>query len=137
VPLIGAAARDDIHNARARAAKLHGVVGVDDAEFLHRFLRRRAALDTRGRRNVVGAVNGDEIIMNVLAGEGELGYRLDDHVSVSRGGIAYGDGGESKAKSINSRPLTGRFTIWFSVITVLTWVRVGSASSEVASTSTL
>src|SRR5712691_4192449 len=45
--------------------------------------------------------------------------------------------GESSAKSMNSRPFTGRFTIWRSVMTVLTWVRVVSSSSEVAATSTL
>src|SRR5712692_6271793 len=44
--------------------------------------------------------------------------------------------GESSAKSMNSRPFTGRFTIWRSVMTVLTWVRVVSSSSEVAATST-
>src|SRR6267154_282177 len=44
--------------------------------------------------------------------------------------------GESSAKSINSRPFTGRFTICRSVITVLTSVRVGSTSSDVAATST-
>src|SRR6266571_2249744 len=38
--------------------------------------------------------------------------------------------GESRAKSINSRPFTGRLTFWRSVITVLSCVRVGSASSE-------
>ena len=37
---------------------------------------------------------------------------------------------------MNSRPFTGKSTIWFCVITVLTCVRVGSCSSEVASTST-
>ncbi len=44
--------------------------------------------------------------------------------------------GESNAKLMNSRPFTGRFTIWRSVITVLTSVRVGSTSSEAAATST-
>src|SRR5690349_16462044 len=44
--------------------------------------------------------------------------------------------GESSAKSMNSRPFTGKSTIWFCVMTVLTCVRVGSCSSEVASTST-
>src|SRR6266404_2382784 len=44
--------------------------------------------------------------------------------------------GESSAKLMNSRPFTGRFTIWRSVITVLTCVRVVSTSSEVAATST-
>src|SRR5229473_564010 len=44
--------------------------------------------------------------------------------------------GESSAKSMNSRPFTGRFTIWRSVMTVLTSVRVGSTNSEVAATST-
>ena len=44
--------------------------------------------------------------------------------------------GESSAKSINSRPFTGRVTICRSVITVLTSVRVGSINSDVAATST-
>src|SRR5712692_8625597 len=91
VPLIGAAARDDVHDASARAAKLNRVVGVDDTEFLNRFLRRSAALDARSCRNVVGPIHGDEIVMDVLASEGELGHRLDDYVGVSRGGIPYGD----------------------------------------------
>src|SRR5713226_3985404 len=92
VPLIGSAARDDVHDASARAAKLNRVVGVDDAEFLDRFLWRSAALDPRSRRNVVGPIHGDEIVMDVLASEGELGHRLDDYVGVSRGSITYGDG---------------------------------------------
>src|SRR6266849_6999636 len=45
--------------------------------------------------------------------------------------------GESSAKSINSRPFTGRLTIWRSVITLLTCVRVVSITSEETATSTL
>src|SRR5436853_195059 len=44
--------------------------------------------------------------------------------------------GESSAKSINSRPFTGKLTIWPSVITVLTSVRVVSTRSEATATST-
>src|SRR6266478_3230456 len=45
--------------------------------------------------------------------------------------------GESSAKSINSRPFTGRLTIWRSVMTLLTCVRVVSITSEETATSTL
>src|SRR6185437_3501100 len=54
VKLIRSAARDDVHNACRRPAKLGGVVGIDHAKFAHGVLRRRPALDSRGRRNVVG-----------------------------------------------------------------------------------
>ena len=91
VHVVGAALRDDVHDASSGAAEFRRVVGVDDAKLLHRLLRRRAALDARGGRNIVGAVDGDEIEVNVLAGEGKLGDRLDDDVGAARGRVADGD----------------------------------------------
>ena len=98
VPFIGAATCDDVHDASARAAKLYRIIGVDDAEFQHRFLWRCAALDARGCRYVVGAVDSDEIVMDVLARKRQLGYRLDNHVGVSGRGIPDGNGGGEQRK---------------------------------------
>ena len=98
MPLIGAATRDDVHDTGACAAKLDRVIGVDDAEFQDRLLRRCTALDARSRRNVVGSIHRDEIVVNVLPREGELGHWLNDHVGVSRGGIPYGDGGREQCE---------------------------------------
>src|SRR5258708_20483138 len=46
VPLIGAAARSDIDDAGGGAAELRGIVGVDYAKLLHRFLWGMASPDS-------------------------------------------------------------------------------------------
>ncbi len=92
VPFIGAAARDDVDDARSSAAEFRRIVGIDDAKFLNRLLRWRPALDAGRGRDIVGAVYGDEVIVNVLACEGELGHRLDDHIGTAGCGVSDGHG---------------------------------------------
>src|SRR6267378_3516573 len=43
--------------------------------------------------------------MDVLAGEGELSHRLNDHVRVSRGGIPYGDSGREQCEVDELTPI--------------------------------
>jgi hypothetical protein len=88
---VGPAFGDDVDDAGGGSAKFRGVVGVDDAKLLHRFLRRRATLDAGGGGDVVSAIHSDEIVVNILAGKGKLGDRLDDDVRAARGRIADGD----------------------------------------------
>src|SRR2546428_625393 len=45
VTFIGAAARDDVDDSRSSAAEFRRIVGIDDAKFLNRLLRRRPPLD--------------------------------------------------------------------------------------------
>ena len=84
VPFVGAAARDDIHDAADRAPKFSGIIRVNYAELLHRFLRRRAALDARSRGHVISPVHGDKVVVNVLPSKRKLRHWLDDHVRASR-----------------------------------------------------
>ncbi len=90
MPVIGAAACDDIDDARGGAAEFRGVIRINDAKFLHRFLRRRAALDARRGGDIIRAIHGNKVVMNVLTGERKLGHRLHDHVGASRRSIADG-----------------------------------------------
>src|SRR6476646_3419527 len=87
---VGADLGDDIDDAADGASKFRGVITVDDAKFLNRCLRRSAALDSRSCGNIVGAIDGDEVVMDVLSGEGKLGDRLNDNVRAAGCGIADG-----------------------------------------------
>ena len=80
---VAAALGDDVHEAADSPAELGAVAAVDDAELLHCVLRRCSFLDARGRRHVVGAIDSDEIVVNILTGEGKLGDRLDDHIGAA------------------------------------------------------
>ena len=87
MPVIGAAACDDIHNAAHGPAHLSAVIRIDHAKFLHRVLRGCSSLDARSCGNVIGAVHGDEIEVDVLASKGEFRHRFDDHIGAARGRI--------------------------------------------------
>src|SRR6185437_13444021 len=41
------------------------------------------------RGSIVCAIYGNEVVMNILACEGKLGYRLDDHICAAGGCIAH------------------------------------------------
>src|ERR1019366_5396925 len=98
VHVVGATFSDDVHNTGSGSSKFRSVVAVDDPKFLHRLLGRRATLDARGSGDVIGAVDGNEIVVNVLAGEGKLGERFDDHVVASRGRVSDGDAGRKQSE---------------------------------------
>src|ERR1700730_3560753 len=83
MPVVRTALGDDVHNAGGSAAKFRGVVRIDDAKFLNRLLGRCPPLDPRGRRNVVGAIYRNEVVVDVLSSEGKLGYRFNDHIRVT------------------------------------------------------
>src|SRR6266851_3093938 len=87
---VGAAFRDDVDDAAYRPPELCAVAAVDDPELFHRVLRWRRFLDARGGGHVVRAVDGHKVVVNVLAGERQLGYRLDNHVGAAGGGVADG-----------------------------------------------
>src|SRR5579859_605431 len=75
----------DIHDSAYGPARFHAVGIVDHAEFTHRLFRRRGLLHAGSGGDVVRAVNGNEVEMNVLSGEGKLGHRLNDHVRAAGG----------------------------------------------------
>src|SRR5229473_7833345 len=62
VPFVGAAPGNDVYNSSGGASKFRGIIGIDDAKFLDGLLGWRAALDSRGGGNIIGAVDGDEIV---------------------------------------------------------------------------
>src|ERR1700737_5294069 len=88
VPLIGAATRNDVHDARGGTSKFRGIIAVDYAKLLYSFLGRSATLNAGRGGNVIGAVDRNEVVMNILSGEGKFGHRLDDYVRISGGCVA-------------------------------------------------
>src|SRR5260221_4735073 len=70
VPLIGAAARNDIDDAGGGAAELRGIVGGDFAKLLHQLLRRSAALNSVPRGDVLRALDGAKVVMTIFARQG-------------------------------------------------------------------
>ena len=85
---IGAALGDDIDYATHGPPKFRAVTAVDHAEFTHRFLRGSVFLHTRGGGNIIRAIHGDEVVMDILAGKRQLGHGFDNHIRAARGGIA-------------------------------------------------
>src|SRR5262249_17050697 len=77
---VGATLGNDVDDATHRAAKLRTIHGVDNAKLLHRLLRRSSFLDSRSGGNIVCPVDGNEVVVDVLTGEGEFGDWLDDDV---------------------------------------------------------
>ena len=88
MPIVGASLGDDVDDPGGGAAKFGGIIRIDNAKFLNRFLRWCPALDPRSRGNIVGAIYGDEVVMDVLPREGKLRYRFDDHIRIPGRGIA-------------------------------------------------
>ena len=80
VCLVSAALRDDIHDAAHGATEHCAVLRIDDAEFLHCLLGRSRLLNSGCGRDVIRAIDSHEVVVNILAGKGDLRYRLDDHV---------------------------------------------------------
>ncbi len=88
VKSVGTAFGDDVDDATDRASELDAVAGVDDTEFANRFLRRSVLLNAGSGRDVVCAIDGDEVVVDILSGEGEFRDRLDDDVGRTGGRVA-------------------------------------------------
>ena len=93
VQVVGAALGDDVYNAAHGASCLRPEICVDDAELLHRLLRRRGFLNARGSGHIVGAVDRHKVVVDILAGERKFGHWFDDDVGAARSGIANRDAG--------------------------------------------
>src|SRR5258708_34346966 len=76
VKVIGSALRDDVDDTANRSSGLNAVGVVDDAKLAYRVSRRRGLLHTRCRGDVVRAVDGNELVVNVLSGKEKLGHWL-------------------------------------------------------------
>ena len=72
---VGARLGDDVDEAAEGAAVLGQVGGVEDAELLGRFLRRRRARQAGERLHVVGAVHLNQRVQLGLAAEGQARRR--------------------------------------------------------------
>ena len=73
-----------------------------------------------GGGDVIRAIDRDKVEMDVLAGKGELGDRLNDDVRAARGGISDRDsGGEQREideRRIDNLPVNGREFIDFALL---------------------
>src|SRR5207244_13617858 len=98
VQVVGSALGDDVHDAARGSSELGAVAAVDAPELLHRLLRRRSFLNAGSRRHVISSVDGDEVVVDILPGKGELGNRFDDDICTPRGRIADGDSGREQGK---------------------------------------
>src|SRR6266849_8511142 len=98
VPFVGAAPSNDVYDSSGGASKFRRIIGIDDAKFLDRLLRRGATLDSGGGGDVIGAIDGNEIVMNVLSSEGKLSDGLDDHICAAGSGVSNSDGRRKQGK---------------------------------------
>src|SRR6478735_6838143 len=69
VEIIGAALSNDVHDPADSASGFNAVRVVDYAKLAHRVGGRRGLLHAGSRGDIVRAVNGDKVVMNVLAGK--------------------------------------------------------------------
>src|SRR6476646_4798520 len=69
VKFIGPALGNDVHDPADSASGFNAVRVVDDAKLAHRVRGWRGLLHAGSRGDIVGAVNGDKVVMNVLAGK--------------------------------------------------------------------
>src|ERR1041385_9567047 len=88
MPIIGTALGNDVHNSADCPACFNAVSIVDYAKFTYGISGGRCFLHTGGRRDIVSPIDRNKVVVNVLAGEGELGYRLNDHVGAAGCGVA-------------------------------------------------
>src|SRR5258708_36133826 len=91
--VVRAALSNDVDDASDGASSFNAVGVVDHAKLAHCVRGRCGLLYARSRGNVICAVNGNKVVMNILAGERELGNRFNDHVRAAGGGIANSDAG--------------------------------------------
>ena len=103
--LIGSALRDDVHDAAHGSSELGTVAAVDDPEFLHCLLRRSSFLNAGSGRHVIGSVDGDEVVVNVLPSKGQLGHGFDYDICTPGGCIADGDAGGEQGKVNELAPI--------------------------------
>src|SRR5205807_4971402 len=85
---VAAAFGDDVHDPADSPSELRAVTAVDDAKLLHCLLGRSGFLDARGGGHVVGAIDRNEVVMNVLARKGKLGDGFDNHIGAAGSGVA-------------------------------------------------
>ena len=88
MPVVRSALGDDVYDAADCPAHFRAVIRINDAELQHRILRRSSSLNARSRRHVVCPIHGNEIEMNILAGERQFCDRLDDHIGAARRSVA-------------------------------------------------
>src|SRR5262245_43494669 len=124
VPVVRARFGDDVDDSAERSTVFRSKTVVHHAEFADGFLGRRGPLGSGHSVDIIRAVHRDDIAQVAHAAEGDSG-----HLKFREGGLQArpaATAGVNSAKSVKSRPLMGKDSIWRLSTTWLISVRVGS-----------